>query len=175
MGRNVEIKARVRNLASLRSRVESMADGPAEVFEQEDTFFHCPRGRLKLRTFSDGCGELISYLREDTAAPRESRFVRSPIDDPGSLAEALTDTLGVLGVVRKRRTLYRIGQTRVHLDEVDRLGTFIELEVVLGADQSAEQGGAIARSLMTDLGISCNDLIPHAYLDLLRDPRQTNG
>jgi adenylate cyclase class IV len=58
---------------------------------------------------------------------------------------------------------------------VDRLGTFIELEVVLGADQSAEQGGAIARSLMTDLGISCNDLIPHAYLDLLRDPRQTNG
>jgi len=167
MGRNVEIKMRVRDLESIRTRIEALSDGPPEVIEQEDTFFHCPQGRLKLRRFSADHGELISYLRADVAGPRESSFVRSPTPDPASMVDALTDALGVVGVVRKRRMLYRNGQTRIHLDEVDRLGTFLELEVVLTEGQSAEDGEEIARSLMAALGVSDDDLEPKAYIDLL--------
>jgi predicted adenylyl cyclase CyaB len=171
MGRNVEIKVRVRDLECIRARIEALADGTPEVIEQEDTFFHCPRGRLKLRRFSADRGELISYLRADVAGPRESRFVRSPTRDPASMVNALTDALGVVGVVRKRRMLYCSGQTRIHLDEVDRLGTFLELEVVLTQGQSAEQGEEIARSLMAELAVSEEDLVPRAYIDLLEENR----
>jgi adenylate cyclase class IV len=85
--------------------------------EQEDTFFVCPRGRLKLRQFA-GCpqAELIYYERPESSGPRESRYIVHPTADPEGLREVLSAALGVRGVVRKRRTVYLIGQTRVHLD-----------------------------------------------------------
>jgi predicted adenylyl cyclase CyaB len=73
----------------------------------------------------------------------------------------------VRGVVRKRRYLYLVGQTRVHLDEVEGLGEFMELEVVLRPEQSDAEGQAIARDLMTRLGIREEDLLEGAYMDLL--------
>jgi predicted adenylyl cyclase CyaB len=167
MGRNVEIKARLRDAARVRALAEAIADGPAELIEQHDSFYRCPDGRLKLRRFADGSGELIFYRRDDSAGPRESHFIKSPIPDPKSLAEALGAALGVLGELRKRRTLYLSGQTRIHLDEVEGLGDFLELEVVLEDEQSLEEGSRIARGLMAELGISDEDLVPVAYIDLL--------
>jgi predicted adenylyl cyclase CyaB len=167
MGRNVEIKARVRDVDAIRSRIEATADGPLELLDQEDIFFGCPHGRLKLRLFGDGRGELISYHRDDTAGPRESRFARTPTQDPVSLQETLAAVLGVLGVVRKRRALYRAGPTRIHLDQVAGLGDFIELEVVIADNQTVSEGEAIAHTLMAELGILREDLLPHAYIDLL--------
>ena len=75
--------------------------------------------------------------------------------------------LGVRGVVRKKRTLYLVGQTRVHLDEVEGLGDFMELEVVLHPGQSDAEGQVIARDLMTRLGVAEKDLLEGAYMDLL--------
>ena len=171
MPRNVEIKARIRDRAALDRAVAAIADGPAERLEQQDTFFDCPTGRLKLRRFADGSGELISYRRADADGPRESRFAKVPAPDPAALAELLADALGTAGVVRKRRDLYWHGQTRIHLDEVEGLGQFVELEVVLDDGQTAAEGEAIARELMTRLGIGEEDLVAVAYVDLLRDSR----
>jgi predicted adenylyl cyclase CyaB len=81
----------------------------------------------------------------------------------------LTSILGVLGVVRKRRWLYRTGQTRIHLDRVEGLGEFMELEVVLGPGQTEAEGIGVARGLMNRLGIAEDQLVEAAYLDLLRD------
>jgi len=167
--RNVEIKARVCNLAAVRRAVEAVADGPPALLIQSDTFFAVPRGRLKLRAFTDGTAELISYLRHDVAGPRESRFAKVAVNDPDALTGVLGAALGVAGVVRKRRDLYRRGPTRIHLDEVDDLGSFLELEVELSDGQSATEGERIARELMARLGIAEDDLVAGAYVDLLRD------
>ena len=77
------------------------------------------------------------------------------------------DSNGLRGVVRKRRELILIGQTRVHLDDVEGLGHFMELEVVMREGQSNEDGQQIAQGLMSELGIEESDLIACAYIDLM--------
>jgi predicted adenylyl cyclase CyaB len=167
MPRNVEIKARLRDREAVEAIVRERADfGPEEIV-QEDVFFRCAEGRLKLRTIADGGGELIFYRRLDTEGPTESEFFKAPIDDPGALTETLGRALGTAGVVRKRRTLYLIGQTRIHLDRVEGLGDFLELEVVLEPVQSADDGVRIADGLMQSLGILQGHLESQAYVDLL--------
>jgi predicted adenylyl cyclase CyaB len=172
MPSNIEIKARVADMAALRARAETVADGPAEVIPQEDIFFACPTGRLKLRVFADGAGQLISYARVDTPDAKRSDYRIHRTDDPVGLRAVLADALGETMVVRKVRHLLLAGQTRIHLDEVEGLGSFMELEVVMREGQPDEEGRAIAARLMEQLGIGEGDLIPCAYADLLaRGPR----
>ena len=165
--RNVEIKARIASLEAIAPRVAALADsGPIEI-EQDDTFFHCERGHLKLRAFSPSQGELIFYRRANQAGPKESRFVISPTRSPDSLREALALAFGTAGRVRKRRSLYLVGRTRVHLDRVEGLGHFLELEVVLAEGESTDAGVKEARGLMAVLGVAEDELIEDAYVDLL--------
>ncbi len=168
MNRNVEIKARVADLTALRRVVEDLAEEGPEIVEQEDTFFTCRRGRLKLRRCAGSLQtELIYYERPDSRGPKESRYIVSPTSEPQGLRDVLSAALGVHGVVRKRRMVYLIGQTRVHLDQVEGLGEFVELEVVLRPDQDACDGLAIAQRLMTELGILTSQFVGTAYVDML--------
>ncbi len=168
MNRNVEIKAKVAALEAIARRAQELgAEGPV-VLEQEDTFFACPRGRLKLRQFADSAeGELIYYERADATGPKESRYRIHRTPDPAGLSAVLAAALGVRGVVRKHRTLYLIGVTRLHLDLVEGLGSFVELEVVLQPGQETSQGVAIAHDLMEKLGVPQSGLVHQAYIDLL--------
>lgn len=168
MNRNVEIKAKVQDLQAIRARVERLADAGPTVLKQEDTFFVCPRGRLKLRRFGGGAeAELIYYERPDSAQPKESRYLVHRTRDPDGLRAALAAAWGIRGVVRKRRTLFFVGPTRVHLDEVGGLGGFVELEVVLKSEESVSDGIAAAHDLMAKLAISQADLVTGAYIDLI--------
>jgi predicted adenylyl cyclase CyaB len=169
MARNLEIKARLDDPPAMLARVAALADGPGETIEQEDTFFAVPYGRLKLRVFASGVGELIYYERDDERGPKESRYLIAPVAAPGPLCDTLTAALGQRGSVRKTRRLYHVGQTRVHLDEVVGLGWFLELEVVLREEQQTAEGEAIAAELMTRLGISREALLSGAYVDLAPD------
>jgi predicted adenylyl cyclase CyaB len=168
MARNIEIKARIENIEALAVKVAEIADkGPIEIF-QDDTFFSCPNGRMKLRTFSDNTGELIFYQRQDHAGPKESVYFLSPITAPDKMREVLTQGYGQTGRVRKHRTLFLIGRTRVHLDKVEGLGDFMELEVVLAEKEPNESGVLVANELLYKLGISPDNLIEGAYVDLLK-------
>ena len=167
MPRNVEIQARVADPEGLRTVVAELADGPPEELRQQDTFFVCEEGRLKLRRHPDGSGELIFYQRPDATEPSESRFSKTPVDEPITMLTVLGDALGITGVVRKSREVFLVGQTRIHLDEVEDLGSFLELEVVLADEQTPAEGEAVARGLMEQLGISDEDLIDVAYVDML--------
>lgn len=167
MPSNIEIKARVAGMAALESRTKQIADGPAVELNQEDVFFPCASGRLKLRTLAADRGELICYDRPDTDAPKQSTYDIFRTSDPHQLKSVLLQALGSTIIVKKRRLLYMVGQTRVHLDWVEGLGTFMELEVVLRPGQSADEGRAVARGLMTQLCINESDLISCAYADLL--------
>jgi predicted adenylyl cyclase CyaB len=166
--RNIEIKARITNVDALAPRVAALADaGPSEIF-QDDTFFRCEAGRLKLRMFSPTHGELIFYRRANQAGPKESFYVRTPTREPESLREALTLAYGQAGHVRKQRSLYLIGRTRVHLDRVENLGHFVELEVVLAPGEASQAGVEVAHQLMMQLGIEPAQLVEDAYVDLHR-------
>ena len=72
-------------------------------------------------------------------------------------------------MVRKRRLLYVVGRTRIHLDEVEGLGAFLELEVVLADGEEEAEGEAIARHLMGELGVRDEDRVARAYIDLLEE------
>jgi adenylate cyclase class IV len=169
MARNVEIKARIESVAALTPIVAALADqGPTEIV-QDDTFFTCPGGRLKLRAFSATAGQLIFYRRADQAGPKESFYLISPTASPDTLREALTLAYGQAGRVRKRRTLYLCGRTRIHLDRVEGLGHFLELEVVMADAEPSADGIAVAHDLLGRLGIAPDQLIERAYVDLLAE------
>jgi len=167
MATNVEIKARVRDWQQVRTVAERLSQTPGELLLQEDTFFHTRQGRLKLRVFAPDCGQLIYYERPDAPGPKRSDYLVAPTGEPEALKAVLAASLGVRGVVRKSRWLYLAGHTRIHLDEVEGLGRFLELEVMLQPGQSEEEGAATARDLLARLGIADQDLLQGAYMDLL--------
>jgi predicted adenylyl cyclase CyaB len=164
---NIEIKARARDFGRAIQLAEKISDTKVELLCQEDTFFNTPAGRLKLRVFGPRSGELIYYVREDSKEATRSDYVITKTADPEGLKETLSLALGVRGVVRKRRLLYRSGPTRIHLDDVEGLGHFIELEYVMTAGEGFEQASKAVQELMHGLEIKDRDLVSHAYIDLL--------
>ena len=119
--------------------------------------------------FSEDAGELIFYRRVDRAGPKESFYLRSPTTAPRILRESLSLAYGEIGHVRKKRTLFMSGRTRIHLDCVEGLGDFLELEVVMGEVDGAPlaEAEAEALGLMARLGIDAGQLVEVAYVDLL--------
>ena len=167
MARNVEIKAAVSDPDAIRRRLSGIASGPPQIIEQLDTFFVVSAGRLKVRRFEDGSGELIAYERTNAAGPKTSNYSIVSCDDAARLVEILAHILPVRGQVVKQRELFLVDRTRVHLDQVEGLGSFVELEVVLRNNDSIEAGTREARDLMDRLGITRESLVADAYIDLI--------
>ena len=167
MARNIEIKARIESVESVAPKAAALAKaGPIEI-AQDDTFFRCEAGRLKLRVLSSDSAELIFYRRANQRGPQESFYLRSPSAAPDSLRECLSLAYGQIGRVRKQRTLFLVDRTRLHLDRVEGLGHFLELEVPLAEDEPAEFGIREAVKIMEKLGVEPAQLVEGAYLDLL--------
>lgn len=163
----MEIKARAENPVRLRAAALDAGARPHRRISQVDTFYRVPRGRLKLRVPSSGKAELIGYARPDEMGPKLSAYHRLPTESPGKLHDLLARALGIRGVVEKRREVLLLGRTRIHLDEVRGLGSFLEIEVVLDDRSSPEEGEAIARDLLGRLGVPLEALVSGAYIDLL--------
>ncbi len=175
MPTNIEIKARARDFNAVRLRAEALSDTPVQVIPQEDTFFSVGQGRLKLRVRKPDPAQLIYYERPDQGGPKRSDYSIFETQDPESLKQTLGHALGIRGVVRKTRYLYLVGQTRVHLDDVEGLGQFMELEVVMRPGQPDADGQAIAQDLMHRLGVEPSDLLEGAYMDLLEEQKKPDG
>jgi predicted adenylyl cyclase CyaB len=167
MSRNVEIKARIDDAGAMRLKVAEIADdGPIEIL-QDDTFYHCDTGRLKLRLLSEHEGELIFYRRADNEGPKESFYLRSLTTTPITLRDSLEQAYGIAGRVQKCRTLFWMGRTRIHIDRVEGLGDYLELEVVLSEGEPVKQGIEEAIELMRRLGVDRSQLVKGAYVDLI--------
>jgi adenylate cyclase len=171
---NVESKTRCGDLAQVAAGAAALGARYGGRLDQVDTYFRVADGRLKLREIvhvaPDGdrtaSAELIAYVRPDAGGARVSRYTRTPVDDVPARHAALAAAHGVRGRVRKRRELWLLQATRIHLDRVDGLGAFVELETVAaGAAGSAEreEHDRIARALHLDSTAT----LAGSYIDLV--------
>src|SRR5947209_1899286 len=165
---NVELKARVADPEAMVARCLELGASDQGVLEQRDVYFTAGRGWLKLRE-GDRVAELIAYRRPDSAQASESAYVLAPVAEPAPVAEALDAALGTVAVVSKRRRLFLWEGVRIHLDEVEGLGSFLEFEAVLpDAGDLAAAHEKVAR-LRDSLGIEDDALVSVGYADLLLD------
>lgn len=165
---NLEIKARCADLDAVRERAEALATSRLGIDRQTDTYFVTKRGRLKLRESSLSGGQLIPYLRPDQRGPKNSDYGVIPIEEPERIKALLTGILGVHRVVRKVREIWLRENVRIHLDQVEGLGSFMELEAVYdGRPESLPAQQEKLRFLMARLGIGEEDLVDVSYEGLL--------
>jgi predicted adenylyl cyclase CyaB len=165
---NIEIKAACADFTTVTAHLDrSMGVTRVEMF-QEDIFFAVPRGRLKMRWDADQTGcELIYYRRDSHDGVMTSRYFRHALPDPKMKWDELEKSYGVKSIVRKRRIAFIAGDVRIHLDDVEGLGRYLEIEVVL--NDSREMNGAtrLARQMMAVFHIKDSDLVVDAYEDML--------
>jgi predicted adenylyl cyclase CyaB len=166
-GSNLELKAWDRDPARSRRVCEELGAADEGVLAQLDTYFEVPRGRLKLREQSPGGVELIAYERTDDRDSTASHYRIVAVPDPAELKAALTSTLGVRVEVRKERRLFLWEGVRIHLDEVEGLGSFIEFEGVATADKSTHAFAPLLADLRRRFGITDDDLLAVSYSDLV--------
>lgn len=168
--RNIELKSRCGDLARARDAALRLGARDAGVLEQTDTYFHCTTGRLKLRETAGRLAELIAYARADGVEARGSDYHLVPVQSPGPLKRSLASALGVRVVVVKRRQLLLWHNVRIHLDQVEGLGTFVEFEAVLGDGGDGEDetaGRERVATLSLALGLRPEERIATSYSNLI--------
>jgi predicted adenylyl cyclase CyaB len=165
--KNIEIKYWIPNTQKL---IDFLNDLPEVKYiwekEQTDTYFNVNLGKLKLRQFSNDQAELIYYERADAEEPRESNYFICPTENPQALLEILTKACGFHLKIHKIRRLFMFRNVRIHLDEVRKLGCFLELESVVNSETDqlqAQQNLTKFQEYLTPL-----ELIPEplGYADL---------
>ncbi|MEM7231944.1 MAG: class IV adenylate cyclase [Planctomycetota bacterium] len=169
---NIEIKTRLPDRDRVEDALKRLDAERVWVRRQRDTFFRAARGWLKLRE-SEGAAELIGYERSTAdTGPRASSYDLLGVPDPAACIRLLDRTLGIECVVEKERALWHHQHTRVHLDRVDGLGDFLELETVLGnpgaeGSISAREGEEEAQAMIEALGLDPRLFLAVPYRDLL--------
>ena len=187
---NLEIKARILDVESVRQSAEAIATSYLGIMRQRDTYFDSREGRLKVREIhwentGDQTGdsiptdsaELIWYLRADEQSTTASRYRIMKIDEAASMIMSLDNAVGIREVVTKRREVFLHKNVRIHLDDVDELGHFIELEAVQGIsndmstatwDDESKPGVQLGLLdwIMDRLKIDRSQLIATSYVDL---------
>ena len=171
--RNIELKARLAALEPAREVAQRLATERLPDQHQVDTYFACPNGRLKLREIDDQQAQLIWYDRPDQKDAKSCSYLLVSVDDSTALNEALTRAMGIRVVVEKHREIYLYHNVRIHLDQVDRLGVFLEFEAVLGPDADEADGHAKIAWLSDRLRLSDGDMLEGSYADLLETQAAT--
>jgi homotetrameric cytidine deaminase len=177
--RNVELKARDPDPARTLERALALGAVDKGEIRQRDTYFTGARGRLKLREQQAGGSplwdELIEYSRADSIDASTSTYQRVPVADAAPLLEALDAAYGTLVTVAKRRRLLLWEGVRIHLDEVEGLGSYVEFEAVSepGSDLVLERNKV--ERLRAELGIEDANLIATSYADLVLEAAEADA
>jgi len=162
---NIEIKARCTRPEVVAGRLLELGADHKGTDHQVDTYFKVNSGRLKLREGNIE-NNLIYYKRSDQDGPKRSDVLLYPANPDPGLKQILSDTMGVLVVVDKRRDIFFIGNVKFHIDHVDRLGSFVEIEAI-GEKGEEEKLDGQCKYYMNELEIDDDDLVSVSYSDLL--------
>ena len=168
--RNLEYKARIDDPKPYLAMARALGADLQGALSQTDTYFVVPDGRLKLRETAGLQGELIFYQRDEDAADRASDFEILRTTEPAVLRDLLSAALGVRSVVKKRRTLLVLDGARIHLDNVEGLGNFLELEVPVHEEDAPARDRI--NWLLAELGLRWEGCIRASYLDLATETKR---
>lgn len=166
---NFEVKARTNRHAAIRAWLLANGAESHGTDWQTDTYFHLlpGAGRLKLRQGNIE-NNLIHYHRANDAQARMSDVALSPVTDAASLKNILERALGVLVEVHKRREIYFIQNVKFHLDELEGLGHFVEIEAIATSPAvSLQHLQAQCAHYMTVFEIESRDILAESYSDML--------
>lgn len=163
---NVEVKARCANAERVRAVLRERGARFAGADHQVDTYFRVPEGRLKLRQGNIE-NALIYYRRPDAVGPKQSDVLLYPVERGAELRALLAAALGMLVTVDKQREIYYVGNVKCHIDDVQGLGSFVEIEAA--GDEHADRDGLLkqCREYMEAFGICDADLVAGSYSDLI--------
>lgn len=160
-----EVKARVDDLDALRTALAAAGARHDGAIHQRDTYFGARHGRLKLRE-QDGAAQLIAYDRPDVRDAKASRVHLAPVADVAALTRALDAALGTRVVVVKRRDVWWWEGAQVRLDDVERLGRFVEFRETVEVEARLPAALAHVRDLLARLGVPVAALVDRSYSDL---------
>ncbi len=166
---NIEIKARCSHPEGIRAVLKSKNARFEGIDHQVDTYFKVKNGRLKLREGNIE-NNLIYYKRDNITGPKESDCQLFPTASGSHLKNMLAGSLGILAIVDKQREIYYIDNIKVHIDVVQDLGSFIEIE-------ACDEKGNVTRDRLYDqckeliqaMHIVEEDLESRSYSDLILD------
>lgn len=161
----IEFKARCRDHVRIREILKLKNARFVGDDHQIDTYFRVPQGRLKLRE-GDIENALIFYSRPNQAGPKQSDVALAKVPPQSDLRPVLTKALGVLVAVDKRREIYFVENVKIHLDRVEGLGEFVEVEAIGSADETAKLR-VQCEAFLGEFGLSDTDLIEGSYSDML--------
>jgi predicted adenylyl cyclase CyaB len=168
--RNLEAKFRLANHPLAYERALTIGFEPRGVLIQHDAFFVVPNGKLKLRQ-QGGEAWLIHYRRGAQQELQLSDYTIVSVADAAAMRTMLADALGLLGEVQKHRTLMMRRNVRLHLDRVEGLGDFGEIEVVLADDHAPQAFSEEVAVILRDLEVPPTDLIELSYFELMQAAR----
>ncbi len=166
--RNIELKARDPEPDRSLEICRALGAVDQGVIRQLDTYFDVRQGGLKLRVQSPGPPHLIQFQRPDRPEQRQSSYRIVVVEDADTARAALATALGIVGVVVKRRHLFLWRQVRIHLDEVDGLGHFIELEAVAPVQSDLTAEHRLIAELRERFAITDDRLCATGYLAQLQ-------
>lgn len=163
----IEIKARCSKPDYIRNLLLKKNADFKGIDRQIDTYFKVPNGRLKLREGNIE-NHLIHYHRPNEAGPKKSEVTLFKSTPGSTLKSLLTHALGILVIVDKKREIYFIDNVKFHIDQVDQLGSFMEIEAI-------DEDGSITQETLQEqcefymnlMGISSTELVTNSYSDLL--------
>ncbi len=165
MPRNLEVKATIRSVLEAEQTARFINATFEGTLHQVDTYFNVPRGRLKSREINNESAELIFYERDESSKHRESNYRVFPCGEISLLKEILEKSLGIRATVKKKRDLFMYNSTRIHLDEVENLGSFLELETPV--EDSLDEAQEVVAFLVREFNIQDADFVLGSYVDLL--------
>ncbi len=171
---NVEIKAKSDNQTQIRGILKSKKAEYKGTDHQIDTYFNVDNGRMKLREGNIE-NNLIHYKRENKKGPKQSKIILYKSEPDSSLKRLLTEAIGILTIIEKKREIYFIDNVKFHVDTVKELGTFIEIEAI-------DKNGELEKEKLLEqcefylnlFNISKNDLVSVSYSDLILKKQSKN-
>lgn len=164
---NVEIKAKCSNPDKVRDILNAEGADYKGLDRQTDTYFHCDNGRLKLR---EGNIEnaLIFYKRENHSGPKVSEVTISKVANDHHIKDVLAQAYGIFIEVKKDREIYFLDNIKFHIDHIEDLGDFVEIEAIDSTGQlEKEELEEQCKHFLNLFGITPEDLLTHSYSDLL--------
>lgn len=164
---NVEFKAEIRDMEAARRQCGLVGAVHAGNLVQIDTYFRVPDGRLKRRETPGRAIEWIFYRRADGPVARLAHY--TILTDEQARVRFGEGTLAPWKVVRKCRELWMVGNVRVHLDQVEDLGLFIEFEAVVSSRHDIAECRMMVQHLRDQFAPIMGEAIGGSYESLVAE------